>query len=180
MSKSHSTESWTNVYGYESYYEISDLGRIRSFSRNVLSSHGRNRHFEGKILKPIVNSIGYVVVNLSVGGKKKQRTVHTLVLESFVGPNPAGTEACHANGVRTDARLSNLRWDTRAENHHDKIGHGTHLRGELHGNAKLTNEIVVHIRATRMRPSDAAMQFGVGKSNIKKILNFTAWKHIHA
>lgn len=180
MSNFNSTENWTSAYGYEPYYEISDLGRVRSLSRNVLSSHGRNRHFTGKILKPIVNSVGYAVVNLSVHGKKKQRTVHSMVLESFICPKPDGTEACHSNGIRTDARLSNLRWDTRVENHYDKIGHGTHLQGELHGNAKLTDEIVIHIRAKKMRACDAARQFGISKSNAKRIVNLTAWKHIHA
>jgi hypothetical protein len=52
--------------------------------------------------------------------------VHRLVLLAWVGPPPAGTEACHNNGMADDNRLVNLRWGTRSENTRDMVSHGTH------------------------------------------------------
>lgn len=54
------------------------------------------------------------------------RTVHTLVLEAFVGPRPDGADACHENGNRRDARLTNLRWDSRSGNVQDAVRQRTH------------------------------------------------------
>lgn len=57
------------------------------------------------------------------------RCVHCVVLETFIGPRPDGFHACHNNGVRNDARLCNLRWDTPVNNMADKVKHGTVWRG---------------------------------------------------
>lgn len=42
--------------------------------------------------------------------------IHQIVLEAFCGPCPDGMEVLHGNGIRTDNRLSNLRYGTRSEN----------------------------------------------------------------
>lgn len=68
---------------------------------------------------------GYSKITLRNNGKRKTFRVHRLVLETFVGPCPKGMQACHNNGVRTDNRLENLRWDTCKNNHEDKKRHGT-------------------------------------------------------
>ena len=52
--------------------------------------------------------------------------IHQIVLEAFCGPCPDGMEVLHGNGIRTDNRLSNLRYGTRSENNADSIRHGTH------------------------------------------------------
>ena len=61
--------------------------------------------------------------------KRVYRKVYRLVLEAFVGPCPEGMEACHNDGNPLNCRLDNLRWDTRKNNHADKIKHGTSNRG---------------------------------------------------
>lgn len=55
---------------------------------------------------------GYIAVCVNY----KNYSVHRLVLETFVGPCPEGYEADHRNRDRSDNRLSNLRYVTRAEN----------------------------------------------------------------
>jgi len=52
------------------------------------------------------------MVTLSRDRKQKHRSVHSLVLEAFVGPRPEGMDGCHENDVPWDNRLSNLKWDT--------------------------------------------------------------------
>lgn len=116
-------ELWMPALGFEGSYEVSDHGRIRSLDRMITDSRGREYGRKGKILSPPTLPNGYVHCMLSKGVRKY---VHRLVLEAFVGPCPDGMEACHGDGVRTNNALRNLRWDTRSENHRDKVRHGTH------------------------------------------------------
>jgi HNH endonuclease len=47
---------------------------------------------------------------LDVCGRRHVR-VHTLVLETFIGPRSDGLECCHFDGVKENCRMDNLRWD---------------------------------------------------------------------
>jgi hypothetical protein len=119
-------ETWLPVPGYEGYYEVSDQGRVRSMPRTLLRVDGRPLPLRGRILKPTPNTDGYLHVGLCRGNKKRTRSVHALVLEAFVGPCPTGLEGCHENDVKSDNRLSNLRWDTRSANTYDRVRNGNH------------------------------------------------------
>ena len=119
------TEQWRPVAGWEGFYEVSNQGRVRSLDRVVQTTAGPRRYL-GKPLRTGVNRHGYPMVHLSAAGRTgKTAKVHRLVLEAFTGPGPAGMEACHNNGDRTDARLANPRWDTPSANQHDRRLHGT-------------------------------------------------------
>ena len=111
-----SHEMWKAVPGYEGFYEASDLGRVRSVDR--ILDHPKNgpSRLKGKVLKQIPDSWGYVSVRL----RGTSFLVHVVVLRTFVGPRPFDKEACHNNGIKTDNRLSNLRWDTHRSNCADR------------------------------------------------------------
>src|SRR5665647_1789598 len=102
-----SAEEWRAVPGYEGTYEVSDQGRVRALAR-IDAQGGRRR---GRLFKPSrMDAWGHRGVKLRRDGVVRSRYVHHLVLEAFVGPRPAGTEACHWNDVPDDNRLVNLRW----------------------------------------------------------------------
>ena len=65
-------EEWRPVFGYESRYEVSNLGRVRNA--------------DGHILKPIKRR-GYLCLNFCVNGVRKDMKIHRLVAEAFI-PNP--------------------------------------------------------------------------------------------
>lgn len=79
--------------------------------------------FKPKILKPGKSKNGYPKVVLTKNCDKKQKYVHTLVLEAFKCPRPKGKEALHGDGVRSNCALLNLRWGTTQENALDRIRH---------------------------------------------------------
>ena len=120
------TESWKPVVGFEHLYEVSDAGRVKRLARATEGREGVTMHFPETILDAAVTRLGYRRVRLSGNGKRATLFVHVLVLTAFVGPRPAGQEGCHGNGIRTDNRLVNLRWDTRSENQKDSVRHGSH------------------------------------------------------
>lgn len=119
-------EQWRPVVGYEGVYEVSDAGRVRSLPRSV---RGRNESLvprPGVELARTPDRDGYAHVVLSVGNAQRTRKVCVLVLEAFAGAKPAGLEACHNDGDKTNDSIANLRWDTRSENALDRVRHGTH------------------------------------------------------
>ena len=119
------SENWKPVVGYEGLYEVSDQGRVRSLDRVVPHARSGVMKRKGKILKQSpINQDGYLAIGLHRNGHQKKRMVHRLVLMAFVGPCPEGMEGCHNNGVNTDNRLENLRWDTPKENSEDIKRHG--------------------------------------------------------
>jgi hypothetical protein len=111
MSVLHQKEEWRPVVGHPGY-EVSDRGRVRSVDRVVKTANGE-RHYKGQLLRPGPGNAGHLSVVL---GKRKTRMVHQIVLEAFVGPRPAGMDACHGIGGVKNNRLENLRWDTRTNN----------------------------------------------------------------
>lgn len=119
-------EEWRAIVGWEGFYEVSNMGRVRSLDRMA-----GNRRIHGRVMKPYKDRPKYphMIIQLSKGGRSKEGAafplVHKLVLEAFVGPRPAGLEACHNNGDGTDNRLTNLRWDTHKANMADQFEHGT-------------------------------------------------------
>lgn len=118
-------ERWKDVVGWEGLYQVSDKGRVRSVDRQVATKHGSTRLCRGQVLRPQTNSRnGRLQVWLSNGPVRKNAYIHTLVLTAFVGAKPNGCEACHGPGGHTDNALSNLRWDTRSNNAHDKFEFG--------------------------------------------------------
>jgi len=170
-------ENWKPVLGWELFYEISDLGNVRSIQRTGRTNYGE-RIYGGFAVKSFMTRPGYLAVNLTCKGKRKQFHVHRLVLESFAGLPEVGHECCHNNGIRTDNRLENLRWDTRKNNHLDKKLHGTWQVGEKSGTSKLKNPDVVFIRESNKPYKELAEFFGVSKNTIERIKNNRSWTHI--
>ena len=106
-------EIWKDIKGYEGLYQVSNLGRIKSF----------NYWNQGKIriLKLRFHKEGYLIVSLNKNTKTKIKFVHRLIAEAFI-PNPENKpEIDHINGIRDDNRIENLRWVTRKENMNNEL-----------------------------------------------------------
>jgi hypothetical protein len=133
-------EIWKPIAGWEGFYEVSTHGRVCSLDRVVPDSRNGQKRVKGRILKPSAGTpyLPYAIVTLHRGGRRgtpgsviEMPYVHTLVLETFVGPRPEGMQACHdpdRDGMNN--RLDNLRWDTPKANQQDSIRHGTHAQGK--------------------------------------------------
>lgn len=88
----------------------------------LVNKNGVARRWRGRVLRTVVDPQGYVHVALG----SARGNAHPFVASAFLGPAPAGTEVCHNNGLRTDNRVSNLRYDTHGNNQRDQRLHGTH------------------------------------------------------
>lgn len=119
-------EKWRDVIDYEGFYEVSNLGRVRSVDRMVKHKTGSMRKWKGKILaQPPVSQKGYPGLKLSKEGVKRTRYVHHLVAEAWLGPCPKGQQVRHGpNGL--DNSIENLSYGTKSEDGFDKRRDGTH------------------------------------------------------
>lgn len=118
-------EFWVPVLEYEGLYEVSNLGRVRSLSRTVVSIRGTIRNVTGRVLASPCNNAGYPQVVLYRFGRRKQFGVHVLVAIAFHGERPEGMFACHNDGNSNNNIPENIRWDTPSGNQLDRILHGT-------------------------------------------------------
>ena len=118
------SENWMQVRGWESLYEVSDEGRVRSKMREVSGGNGSRATRGGRVLKT-ANTGGYLHVSLSDAPAVKNCRVHVLVAEAFLGIRPAGMNACHKDGDSTNNVPTNLYWGTQVQNMRDKVRHGT-------------------------------------------------------
>jgi hypothetical protein len=115
------TERWLPIVGYEGFYEVSDLGRVRSLPRVTRDG----RRIAGRILALGRHKHGYPVANLWMDNRYRTRTVHALIAEAFLGPVPDGMEVRHVDGDAARCVLLNLTYGTHAENMQDTLRHGT-------------------------------------------------------
>jgi hypothetical protein len=113
-------------------------------------------------------------------GKYVKRYGSNLVLLAFVGPRPAGMEACHNNGDCTNDAVTNVRWDTPEANKADMIRHGATMRGEKSATAKLDWAKVRGIRRAfasgEKRKFELAIENNVSRTLIGYIIKGTIWK----
>lgn len=121
-------EKWLPIVGHENAYEVSDLGRVRSITRTTIRRDGKPLTRRGQLLSWQIDSGGYAQVVLFVAGARHRQSVHRLVLTTFVGQAPTGTEACHTDDDSLNNRLDNLRWDTRSANIQDMVRNGRHFQ----------------------------------------------------
>lgn len=103
-------EEWCPVVGYEGYYSVSNIGRVR---RDAGGPGAR----AGLVLRPKRNAkTGYLTVSLFRGGDGCSHTVHTLVAAAFIGVRPNGWTVNHIDGDKLNNRPSNLEYVTRGDN----------------------------------------------------------------
>ncbi len=126
-------ERWAPVVGFDGY-EVSTLGRVRSWWNGARGrgAKGRERLAAPRVLKPFraKKGKGYLSVCLYAAvGRPRNRLVHRLVLEAFVGLCPKGHEARHhPDADPSNNRLDNLSWATPKTNHEDRVRAGSDHR----------------------------------------------------
>lgn len=170
-------EEWRAIAGYKGYYEISDLGRIKSLER--VTSDGRV--LREKIRKTANYNSRYLSISLSRDSKVEHRNLHAVVLTAFKGKCPPGREARHLDGNSANNALTNLAWGTPKENTADKRAHGTFLRGEQCSAAKLCAADVKNIRrrfAAGEQQRSLATEYAVRQPTISKIVTRQRWGHL--
>ena len=99
-------ERWKDIDGYMGMYQISNLGRVRSFYNK---RHGVRD--TATIRKNQVNVLnGYIYVKLVKQDGYKMEKIHRLVADAFLPKIEGFNEVDHIDKDITNNTVSNLRW----------------------------------------------------------------------
>ena len=109
-------EIWKPVKGYENYYEVSNMGNVRSLDRIIIKKNGVLYKRKGKMLKPQQNQTNkFLQVMLFLHCSIKLHYVHRLVANAFIdNPNNFKT-VTHLDGNPTNNKASNLNFIEKRE-----------------------------------------------------------------
>jgi len=166
-------------------YDVSNLGRVRSWRTVHWLGHGKGseyaRRTTPKIIQPNPKDTGRLAFSICRSGQKPlSRQVHQLVARAFV-PNPYNLpQVNHLSGNHQDNRAGNLEWATPQSDLEHAMKHGLVARGERNGHSKLTEEDVIEIRRraangeTNIRIAD----YPVSKDGIGAVVRRDTWKFI--
>jgi hypothetical protein len=109
-------EIWLPVVGYEDYYEVSNMGRIRSLRRTIYTKDRKTKNKPSVILDPKPNPYGYKIVSIRVNNIRKCIMVHRLVAMAFIKNEHSKPFVNHKDRNRSNNHVENLEWCTQSEN----------------------------------------------------------------
>ena len=175
-------EEWREAPGTDRWYEVSSLGRIRSWVRpGPRGAFGRPQaRKEPVLLNPAVGTHGYRQWCHRLSGKETRLSVHRTVCIAFHGEPPAATsEVRHLDGDKLNNTAANLAWGFASDNAADRVRHGTSLAGERNPFAQLARADVATIReAQRAMVKQMAERFGVSRATVRNVLAGKTWDEV--
>lgn len=138
-------EIWKPVVGYEGLYEVSNLGQVKSIQFD-----------KERLLKPTVTNKGYYLVALYKDKIKTFKTVHRLVIRTFIGEPKNNQECDHIDRNSLNNQVSNLRWVDRSKNLSNRKGWakdskyiGSYKGIRVNKNGSVTNYIYSQITVNK-------------------------------
>lgn len=109
-------EIWKPIKGYEGYYEISNLGRVKSVKRIITQRNSISKCIKESYIKISTSKLNYKFVFLSKNSKRHIHYIHRLIAEAFI-PNKDNKPCVdHIDTNPSNNDISNLRWVTEKEN----------------------------------------------------------------
>lgn len=177
-------EEWKDIIGYEGFYQVSTLARIKSLDRLAKVCGGSFRKVKSSILRQRKNK-GYCMVDLNYNLVKITHQVHRLVAIAFI-PNPDNKPVVnHKDFNRSFSFYLNLEWCSYKENteHASYNNRFNPRKGDNHSKSKLTEKKVLAIRRLyNINPNYdrfiIASKLNVDESTIRNVITRKHFKHI--
>lgn len=161
-------ERWLPVPGFEGFFEVSDLGRVRSIPDGIV--------------RPLYsNPKGYLSYTFyGLSGNHTFR-INRLVLTVFDREPLPGEQSDHINFDVRDNRRVNLRWVSDSANRDHSNRAGRRPRGEGHYRSILNTELVREIRRRYDSGEDCgeiALRMGLRRDHVTLVAKRRSWKSV--
>lgn len=176
------TEIWENIPWYENFYQVSNLGRIKSLERTI------NRNWFGDLLikERYIKwrlKLWYVYINLSNYWQQKEFRLHRLVYCTFNKINLKFNKhincICHKDDNPLNNRLDNLFLGSQKDNMIDKNNKNKQAKWEKNWNSILTKDIVLKIKNDLKINSDFKYiwkKYQIHRTTIYNIAKWRTWQ----
>lgn len=166
-------EIWKDCVEYDGMYQVSNLGRVKTFRFN-----------KGRILKGTINCHGYRMVCLRKQGVPTKEFVHRLVAKAFIDNPDNKPFINHIDSNPLNNAVDNLEWCTQAENVHHAMNKGRLVSplGEENGKSKLTaNEVLLIRKAWKECGNycEVGRMFSVNPGTVWAIINGKTWRGVY-
>lgn len=171
-------EQWRPIAGFETTYEISDQGRLKSLPRLLRDG----RMWKGGITSWQRDGKRHWIA-LQEDCRIRRRMVYQLVAETFLGPYPKGYCINHKNGDPSDDKLENLEYITYKENTQHAIHVlNTIVRGERHGCSRFITAQISELRelwaSGKWTQRALAKRYGVTQRAVWQVIHHITWSHV--
>lgn len=139
-------EEWKSVLGFEEYFEISNLGRLkRKMYYRYNFKNGKHEKIKCNRIVTPTKDRGYLKVNLSVNGKRYLRYIHRLVAEVFITNPKKYKEVNHKDSNPSNNCVDNLEWCDRKYNINYMIKHQEEIKEKHEQRMELLENILFGI-----------------------------------
>jgi hypothetical protein len=106
-------EIWKDIKGFESKYQVSNLGNVRSLDRDTDRKDGRIMKLKGTLLKYRYQHSGYASICMG----RKNYLVHRLVAKAFLeNQYDYKVDVNHIDCDKSNNKVENLEWVSKSEN----------------------------------------------------------------
>lgn len=151
-------EIWTDIKGYEGYYQISTFGNVK----RLVSFRCKSE----RILKPRIDKLGYKKISLCVNNETNEMLIHRLVMLNFTEIQEDKPCVNHIDGNPSNNHIENLEWCTHREN--IQHAHDTGLASSQHLYKKVIRDDGVIYKSL----TQAAVEAGVTVRAIWSAVNY--------
>ena len=168
-------EEWKSIKGYESQYEISSFGNVKSLPKK----RGK-KTYDYFIRKNCIGRGGYYRISLCSDYKIKSITIHRLVAIHFIDNKKNKPCINHKDGNKLNNAVENLEWCTYKENYKHAVKFGLTKKigsGENQPRHKLSINNVEEIRKSKLKVKQLSLKFNVSIYCIYDILSNKNWKN---
>ncbi len=177
-------EEWKDIIGYEGCYQVSNLGRVKSLDRVVITPrHPNGNKLKGRMIKFGKTPRGRLYVVLCKDGVPHNHLVNRLVGIHFL-PLPSDyeqLEVMHIDNNDKNNYADNLKWGTRQINCIDAWRDGL-MEGVRHSVSKITEAEALEIRHKyipyKYSMGRLSKEYGINAATIHDIIHRKSWKHI--
>lgn len=153
-------EKWKDIIGYEGIYQISSHGSIKSL-----------KYKKERILKPFLDTCGYLSIDLCNHCIEDYRRIHRLVAEAFIPQIVGKNYVNHKDGNKANNNVNNLEWCTASENVTHAYKNGLVSKHPTHQNQPNQISILeVYTNIFYFSIRECARQLGINRDTIRKSL----------
>ena len=171
-------EVWKDIINFEGYYQVSNLGKIRSLDRTIKCKRfgiTYNKFMKGRILKPAIEGSGYNYVNLKKEGTTKNVKVHRMVAITFLNNVNNLLEVNHKDENKLNNNVNNLEWCTRSYNN----TYGTKIERSVKNTDYSKRTKNTDYKKIARKTSKLVGQYDLNNNLIRKILTCDIEKELN-